>query len=91
MIYERCSNREEDKPHTRHFSAKLSASVDAVEPWHRDVENDHIGLGAGGKLQECAAIASGSDDFALWLQQTAERVQEHRVVVGEEDARAALH
>src|SRR5271166_6622414 len=84
-------HREEDQAHVRHFSAKLRASVHAVEPWHRDVEHDHIGPGTGGEIDEYAAIAGGADDFAPWLQQTPESVQKHRVVVGEEDAGAAIH
>ena len=84
-------HREEDKPHTRHFSAKLGAGVYAVEPRHRDVENDHIGLSFGSEFEECAAVTGGPNDFAPWLQQTPEGVQQHRVVVGKKNAGAAVH
>ena len=49
------------------------------------------GLVLGGEFEERAAVAGGADDFAPWLQQTPEGVQEHRVVVGEKDAGAAVH
>jgi hypothetical protein len=45
----------------------------------------------GRQIYELAPIAGGPDDFAPWLQQTPEGVQEHRVVIGEEDAGAGLH
>jgi hypothetical protein len=48
-------------------------------------------LGAGGEIDERAAIAGSADDFAPWLQQTPESVQKHCVVVGEEDAWADMH
>jgi hypothetical protein len=62
-------HREEHQPYPRHFSAKFRASVHAVEPRHRDVEHDHIGPGAGGQIDERAAIGRHrrTRDFASIL------------------------
>ncbi len=56
-------HREEDKPYAWHPSAKLGTGVYAVEPWHRDIQNDHIGLSFGGQLEERAAVSRRSRRF----------------------------
>ena len=43
-----------------------------MSPRHRDIEDDHIGPGAGGEIDQRAAIAGPPDRFrtviALWRQ-----------------------
>jgi hypothetical protein len=36
-----------------------------VSPRHRDIEDDHIGPGAGGEIDQRAAVPT---DFALWMR-----------------------
>jgi hypothetical protein len=63
-------------------------------PLSRGIEmsrNDHIGPGVNCEIDEGAAIAGGADNFAPWLKQTPEGVQQHRVVVGKQDAGTAIH
>src|SRR6516165_6415634 len=84
-------HRKEDELHVRYFLAKPHASIHAVEPRHRDVENDHIGPGLGGEIDKLVAIAGSADNFAPRLQQTPKSVKEHRVIVSQKQSGAAVH
>src|SRR6516225_8847227 len=84
-------HRKEDELHVRYFLAKPHASIHAVEPRHRDVENDHIGPSLGAEIDKLVAIAGSADNFAPRLQQTPESVKEHRVIVSQKQSGAAVH
>jgi signal transduction histidine kinase len=61
--------------------------TEPVQPRHREVEEDQIGVEAGGALDRLLAVRSFADDVeAVLLEQPGQRRARQRMVVNEEDS-----
>lgn len=80
--------RERDQTGARVVLAQPSNGGDAVEERHVDVDDDGVRIELVGKLDRVEAVVHGADDgqLRLVLDERAEGLQEHVVVVRQEDA-----
>ncbi len=77
--------------HAGRSLADLTPGLDAVEHRHRDVHQHHVRLELLGHGQQGAPVRGGPDDLEPRLEQPRERFGQERVVIGQQDARAAGH
>ena len=80
--------REHDHAGARAGLAQALERADAVQARHHEVEQDHVGVGARGGVHGDLAVARlGHDlDVVLEVEERAQPLADHRVVVGEQDA-----
>ena len=65
--------------------AQLSDGVEAVEPWHHDVDRHHVGRHAVNHVERVLPIDGGHDLKAL-----ADESPDHGAVVNDEHSRSRL-
>src|SRR5262249_41119291 len=82
-------HRQEDDPRGRQQPFQLPRRVDAVQERHRDVDDDDVGPQFDRGRHQRAAVRHRADDVALVGEQLLERLEQQRVIVGEQDAWAA--
>ena len=71
---------------------RRGSAVEAVEPGHREVEQDEVGREPARRLDRLRAVGGLADDVeAVLLEQRGERLAGERVVVDDEDARTGFH
>lgn len=67
-----------------------SKHLQAIQPWHRHIGDDDVGAQANRVGEQPGAVADGSDDVELVLQEGHETVDDDRVIVGNQHGGAAL-
>ena len=77
----------------RHALAQDSHRREAVEPWHDEVEHDHVRVEKRGHLDRLAPVRCLADDLDafLELEEGAQPFADDRVVVGDQDADRLSH
>ena len=78
--------RDEDNVMGAALLADLLDHFVAVQPWHTNVDERHIGLEFGGVLDCCLPIVKGLGFVAERSKQSDERIGSGAVVVNDKDA-----
>jgi hypothetical protein len=79
---------QEDDSGFRAISPQLLEGLKATELGHRDVQHDHVGPEAPGKVQRLPTVTRNRHDVKGVSKKAADRFQKCDVIVGEEDARS---
>jgi two-component system KDP operon response regulator KdpE len=82
--------REVDDLDVRVQRFQLLAGVEAVQERHRNIDDDDFGFQFRGGLEQCTSVADGAHDVEVGLKKIRQRLDHHRVIVGEKNART-LH
>ena len=70
---------------------QVAQHIEAAEPGHREVGDDHVGSKPLGRLDEEVSVADRADDVEIVLsEQSGQALRDEHVVVGEKDG-VAMH
>ena len=68
------------------FGLQPREHVEAAQPGHGEIRDDHVRAKPLGRVDEQRAVAHRADDFeAVVLEQSGQALLDDRVVVGEQD------
>jgi hypothetical protein len=85
-------HREHDDLRVGQLRAHLTARLDPVDLWHRDVHQDHIGTHGECERYGLGTIAGFSDDVeSLLAHRPAQPLTEHPMVIGEHQSNGCHH
>src|SRR5437899_4682220 len=68
--------------------SEAAGGVDAVQERHGDVDHGDVGPQLFGRFEQRVSVRHGAHHLAMFREQLLERVEQQRVVVGEQHPRA---